>query len=114
MKDVRVKVHFREVEKLKQHPKVKRRIESDAKSVAQRAQGIARTVLDPSDPGGGIASIHAEEGDRVQGSWYIGADAEHYWMDLHELGTGDFPPTPFLRPALDGHRSFIHEYFTGF
>jgi hypothetical protein len=114
MRGVRVKVHIREVEKLKRHPKVQRRMERDAKGVAQEAQRIARRVLDPSDPGGGIASIHAEKGDPRQGSWFVGADALHYWMDFHELGTGDFPPTPFLRPALEGYESFVHEYFSGF
>jgi hypothetical protein len=111
-RDVRIKFHFREIEKIKTHPKVQRRIKSDAESVARAAQSIARRVLDPSDPGGGIASIHAEEGQN--GSWHVGADAEHYWMDFQELGTMAFPPRPFLRPALDGHRSFVHEYFHGF
>ena len=102
---VRVKVNIREVEKLKQHPKVQRRIEHDAKAVAQVAQRLA-----PKDLGGGAASIHAEPGDPRQGSWYVGADSAHFYMVYQELGTATMDPHPHLRPALDHFQSFVRDW----
>ena len=95
---VRVVVNRREVRRLVRHPKVRRRLVADVAKIVATAQALA-----PKDTGGGAASIHAE-GPDSQGAWRIGADQEHYYMDLQELGTVDFPPQPFLRPAADRYR----------
>jgi len=103
---VRVVVHRREIERMKTHPKVLRGTRNTAEAVSHRMQQLA-----PRDEGGGAESIHVESGPK--GSWYIGPDADHFYMGLIEIGSEGRPPDPFMRPALDGFSSFVREWFKG-
>lgn len=53
--------------------------------------------------GAGVASIHNEYVRRgTTGEYRISYDGEkHSYMGLWEIGTREFPPRPYLRPAVD-------------
>lgn len=56
--------------------------------------------LAPKDTGEGAESIHAElddSGDFYRVSW----DEAHFYMYFSEVGTGDEPARPFMRPVAD-------------
>lgn len=99
-----LKFNQAELAKIADEPALKQFVGDLGDQVAARANAKAEKLF-TDQGGGGVGSVesHMEEDDRGPFA-RIAYPPDHWYMNLHEVGTEHEKPRPHLRPALFGTR----------